>query len=92
MRQWPRADFIRYFGLANSESLLLTSIAAHKELLVTNGYSFVKPAFFYRLVETCVGVGVVLAEGDPHKRQRRFLTGWWSPLSSRNSDVANEDG
>ena len=75
MKQWPRADFIRYFGFANSELLLLNSIAAHKDLLVTNGYSFVKPPFFSRLVKDNIGMGVVLSEGEPHRRQRRFFAG-----------------
>jgi hypothetical protein len=75
MRKWPRASLIRYFTFANSEALLVTSLAAHKEILVDKCYSFEKPTFFVRLIADIVGLGLVFATGETHKKQRKVLRG-----------------
>lgn len=49
---------------------------AHKEVLQTNCYSFVKPSQLYRLVGDLTGLGLLFSEGDVHKRQRRVLSCW----------------
>ena len=73
MRQWPRAHLIRYFDIGCSDAVLVTSLAAHKEILGDKAYSFHKPPFFARLVADIVGHGLVFAEGNEHKKQRRVL-------------------
>lgn len=75
VKQWPDAPLIRFFGAANKETLLVTSLAAHKEVLQTNCYEFRKPAFFVRLVGPIVGVGLLFTEGEAHKKTRKSLTG-----------------
>lgn len=75
MRQWPTASLIRYFAFGNSEALLVTSLAAHREILHDKCYSFEKPAFFVRLIADIVGLGLVFSIGDTHKKQRRVLSG-----------------
>lgn len=75
MRQWPTAHLIRYFTAGNSEALLVTSLEAHNEVLQTKCYSFEKPTFFVRLISGFAGVGLVLAAGDTHKKQRKVLNG-----------------
>jgi cytochrome P450 len=75
MRQWPEAPFIRYQSIGNSEVLLVNTLAAHREVQHTKNYSFVKPAFFARLVGEIVGKGLLFAEGEEHKKQRRLLAG-----------------
>ncbi|KAK3354034.1 cytochrome P450 [Lasiosphaeria hispida] len=83
MRQWPNASLIRYFNVGNSDAVLVTSLAAHKEILRDKAYSFQKPAFFTRLVSDIVGFGLVFAEGEEHKKQRRVLAGLFSPSNLR---------
>jgi cytochrome P450 len=75
MRRWPDAPLIRYLSFVNSEVLLVNSLKAHKDVLQTKCYSFVKPQFFARLVGEIVGIGLLFAEGDEHKKQRRLLAG-----------------
>ncbi|KAK2810576.1 hypothetical protein FQN50_002833 [Emmonsiellopsis sp. PD_5] len=77
-RQWPDAPFIRHLSVGNSEKLLVNSLAAHREVLQTKCYSFVKPAFFTRLVGEIVGKGLLFAEGEEHRRERRLLSGPFS--------------
>ncbi|KAL2061357.1 hypothetical protein VTL71DRAFT_7630 [Oculimacula yallundae] len=77
-RQWPKAPFIRYISFANTETLLVNSLRAHQEVLSTKCYSFVKPPFFARIVGEVTGMGLVFAEGDEHKKQRKMLNGIFS--------------
>ncbi|KAH4004636.1 hypothetical protein HBH98_034170 [Parastagonospora nodorum] len=77
-RQWPTAPFIRYISFANTETLLVNSLRAHQEVLSTKCYSFVKPPFFARIVGEVTGMGLVFAEGEDHKRQRKMLNGIFS--------------
>ncbi len=74
-RQWPTTPLIRYLGLLNSETLLVTSLEAHKEMLQAKSYSFEKPAWFFKFVKAIAGVGVMLAAGEAHKKQRKFFNG-----------------
>ncbi|KAI1098416.1 cytochrome P450 [Jackrogersella minutella] len=83
MRKWPDAPFIRYLSFAGKEVLLVNSLAAYKAVLQTHVYDFVKPPFFARLVGEIVGVGLLFAEGEPHKRERRLLAGPFSVPSMR---------
>jgi len=79
MRRWPRAHLIRYFNVANSDAVLVASLAAHKEILRDKTYSFQKPPFFARLIADIIGLGLVFAEGDEQKSQRKVLLGLFSP-------------
>ncbi|KAF2191654.1 cytochrome P450 [Zopfia rhizophila CBS 207.26] len=72
-RKWPDAPFIRYISFGNSGTLLVNSLKAHQEVLQKNCYSFVKPPFFARIVGEVTGKGLVFAEGDEHRKQRRLL-------------------
>lgn len=64
---------IRYLGLLNQERLLLTSPKALAEVLVTKNYDFAKPGMVRYSIGRILGVGVLLAEGDEHKFQRKNL-------------------
>ncbi|KAI8711432.1 hypothetical protein NCS52_01406600 [Fusarium sp. LHS14.1] len=78
MRRWPEAPSIRCLSWLNSEMLLVNNLEACREVLQTNAYSFVKPAFFHTLVGEFLGVGLLFSVGDEHKRLRRIVAG---PLS-----------
>ncbi|KAI2781760.1 cytochrome P450 [Daldinia loculata] len=83
MRKWPDTPFIRYISFAGREVLLVNSLAAHKAVLQTHVYDFVKPPFFARLVGEITGVGLLFSEGEAHKRERRLLAGPFSVPSMR---------
>lgn len=69
----PNDGLIRYLSLFNMERLLVTSPRALAEVLVTKNYDFVKPAQIRFSIGRILGNGLLLAEGDEHKAQRRNL-------------------
>ena len=69
----PNNGLIRYLGLLNQERLLVTSPKALAEVLVTKNYDFKKPGMVRFSLGRLLGVGVLLAEGDEHKFQRKNL-------------------
>lgn len=73
MQKWPDAQMIRYFGIANSESILVTGLDAMKEVLEEKTYAFVKPGFMKRLLGDVMGEGLLFAEGDEHVKQAELL-------------------
>ncbi|KAB5546919.1 cytochrome P450 [Coniochaeta sp. 2T2.1] len=78
VKKWPKSDFIRYMTFGNSEALLVTSLAAHKEILQAQCYRFIKPPFFKRLIADIVGLGLVFSEGNDHISQRKAFRGMFS--------------
>ncbi|KAJ0160131.1 Cytochrome P450 94A1 [Colletotrichum tanaceti] len=77
MMEWvntiPHEGIIRYRGVFNQERLLITSPKALAEVLVTRNYDFHKPGAVRSSIGRILGVGVLLAEGDEHKFQRKNL-------------------
>ncbi|KAI1481981.1 cytochrome P450 [Daldinia eschscholtzii] len=77
MREWvaniPNEGLIRYRFIFNTERILVTGPKALADLLVTRSYDFVKPSNVRFGLSRLLGVGVLLAEGDEHKFQRRNL-------------------
>jgi len=77
MKGWintvPNDGMIRYKMLFNAERVLLTSPKTLSEVLVTQSYSFNKPALAAAGLGRILGVGVLLAEGEEHKQQRKHL-------------------
>ncbi|KAL2158561.1 hypothetical protein VTH06DRAFT_4328 [Thermothelomyces fergusii] len=70
----PNNGLIRYLGPFNRERLLLTSPKALAEVLVTKNYDFVKPDMVRHALGPVLGIGLLLAEGDDHKMQRKNLS------------------
>lgn len=70
---WPDSPFIRYRVLANKEILLINTVEAHRQILQTKCYDFVKPKFLTRLLGEIVGTGLLFAEGHEHKKQRKMI-------------------
>ncbi|KAJ2979469.1 hypothetical protein NUW58_g7191 [Xylaria curta] len=77
MRDWvtttPNDGILRYRGMGNSERVLVTGPRALSEVLVTKNYQFEKPAILRSGVGRILGIGVLLAEGDEHRTQRKNL-------------------
>lgn len=76
-RRWaneiPNDGLLRYLHLFNRERLLVTNSKALAEVLTTKNYDFVKPEVLRNGLALVLGIGVLLAEGDDHKAQRRDL-------------------
>ncbi|KAL4895192.1 cytochrome P450 [Aspergillus ambiguus] len=78
MRNWlkevPNNGLVRYYITGNLERVLLTKPKALSELLVTKVYDFPKPEFVRSRLAPVTGEhGVLLVEGDEHKKQRKNL-------------------
>jgi len=69
----PNDGLIRYRGLFNQERLLVTSPKALSEVLVTHSYDFQKPSSLTWSIGRILGIGLVIAEGNEHKIQRKNL-------------------
>ncbi|RYP68909.1 hypothetical protein DL770_008367 [Monosporascus sp. CRB-9-2] len=76
-REWaktiPNDGLIRYLGPFNQERLLVTNAKTLSEVLVTRSYDFVKPADVQHTLSRILGVGILVAEGDEHRFQRKKL-------------------
>ena len=73
-REIPNDGLIRYLHLWNRERVLIVSPKALAEVLTTKSYDFVKPALLASGIGRVLGIGVLLAEGDEHKKQRKNLS------------------
>ncbi len=69
----PNDGLIRFRAMFNIERVMLTSPKAIAEVLVTKAYEFTKPSYFQYTLGRLLGIGVLLAEGDAHKVQRKNL-------------------
>ncbi|KAK7745019.1 hypothetical protein SLS53_003254 [Cytospora paraplurivora] len=77
MLEWvstvPNDGLIRYLAMFNEERILVTSPKALAEVLVTKAYDFKKPGMVRHTIGRILGIGVLLAEGDEHRFQRKNL-------------------
>ncbi|KAL8998338.1 MAG: hypothetical protein Q9169_002551 [Polycauliona sp. 2 TL-2023] len=76
-RRWanevPNKGLIRYRNVLNEERILITRTKALAEVLATKNYDFIKPAQIRNGLGRLLGIGILLAEGDEHKVQRKNL-------------------
>jgi cytochrome P450 len=75
MRANPDIPFIRYLSFLNTEFLMVNNLRAHKEVLQTHCYSFIKPGYYERVVAEIAGRGILFMEGEEHRKQRKLLVG-----------------
>jgi cytochrome P450 len=77
MREWidtvPNDGLIRYTNWFNSERVLLTNPKTLAEVLSSKNYEFIKPAHFLEIIGRILGIGLLFAEGDEHRMQRKNL-------------------
>ena len=69
----PNDGLIYYRSILNRERLLPTSPQALAEVLVQKSYEFIKPSQLRNGLGRILGIGLILAEGDEHKVQRKNL-------------------
>ncbi|KAL8780064.1 MAG: hypothetical protein Q9213_006654 [Squamulea squamosa] len=76
-RRWanevPNDGILRYLNVFNEERLLITDPKALAEVLSIKNYDFIKPTMVRHGLGRLLGVGVLLAEGDEHRIQRKNL-------------------
>jgi cytochrome P450 len=70
----PNNGLLCYRGFFNQERVMVCSTKALAEVLSTNSYAFPKPSHFRWSIGRILGIGILLAEGEEHKMQRRSLT------------------
>ncbi|EGD95055.1 hypothetical protein TESG_02549 [Trichophyton tonsurans CBS 112818] len=72
-REVPNDGIIRYYFMLNRERLLVTSTKALADVLVNRAYDFTKTRALVASIGWVTGTGVILAEGDVHRVQRKNL-------------------
>ncbi|KAL8977338.1 MAG: hypothetical protein Q9205_006837 [Flavoplaca limonia] len=69
----PNDGILRYLNVFNEERLLITGSKALAEVLATKNYDFRKPVQVRNGLGRLLGIGILLAEGEEHKVQRKNL-------------------
>ncbi|CAG8454778.1 16948_t:CDS:2 [Racocetra fulgida] len=65
---------VRYHGILNKPYLIISDPTLVQQILVNCSYDYPKLIFDRALIKDLLGEGILLAEGDSHKRQRKILT------------------
>ncbi|KAJ5627862.1 hypothetical protein N7490_010090 [Penicillium lividum] len=77
LQEWinevPNNGLIRYRMRFNKEVVFVTSPKGLSEVLVQKNYEFSKPYKLRKGLGRILGVGLIIAEGEEHKRQRKLL-------------------
>lgn len=63
----------RYLSIFNAERVVVTSPKGLSEVLVTKNYEFQKPRQARTVLGRVLGIGLLLAEGEEHRHQRKGL-------------------
>jgi cytochrome P450 len=73
MTEIPNDGLIIVPGIMNSLDLLVTDPSTLAEVLVHKSYDFEKPSEIRNIIRIVLGDGLIVAEGDNHKFQRKHL-------------------
>jgi hypothetical protein len=77
--------------LLNKERVIVTSPKGLGVVLTQKSYDFVKPYMLVAMVGKILGIGLLLAEGDEHKRQIKDLYPvFWSKAQEMVSGIEKE--
>ncbi|KAF9088845.1 hypothetical protein BGX29_012357 [Mortierella sp. GBA35] len=74
-RRWIEqyGGIVMYRGLLNNQRILLADQKAIQHVFGTHSYKYTKPTNLARLLGKVIGHGILLAEGDAHRKQRKML-------------------
>ncbi|KAG0045934.1 hypothetical protein BGZ83_008843 [Gryganskiella cystojenkinii] len=74
-RQWINqfGGIVMYRGFFGRQRILVADPKAIQHVFNTHSYNYEKPDRVKRLLGQVIGNGVLLAEGDAHKKQRKML-------------------
>ncbi|SGY17567.1 BQ5605_C015g07821 [Microbotryum silenes-dioicae] len=81
-RQYP--GVFKYRGFLGEDRLCLTDPVALSHILVQNGYRYPKPNEVRGDLSRILGKGLLFAEGDDHRRQKRIMNPAFSPSTLRD--------
>ncbi|KAF0509104.1 cytochrome P450 [Gigaspora margarita] len=62
-----------YHGIVNKPIISVTDPQLLQKILVNNTYDFPKPSYMISDLKAILGDGILMAEGDAHKRQRKMM-------------------
>jgi cytochrome P450 len=71
MKTIPNDGLLRFRGLFNVNSLVITDPKGLAEVLVTRTYDFEKPVQLRNFLRRIIGDGLIIVEGDVHRFQRK---------------------
>src|SRR6185437_2580106 len=74
----------KFYGLFNRPDVVIADTKLVQEVLLNQVYDFPKPAIFPDVI-AILGNGIVFAEGETHKRQRKMM----NPAFSHNNIKVN---
>ncbi|KAM0747577.1 putative cytochrome P450 [Meredithblackwellia eburnea MCA 4105] len=79
--KWSReyGGAVRYSSLLGGDGIFFTDPVALNHILLTNAYDFPKPPEVRGELSRILGKGILFAEGQDHKRQKRILGPAFSP-------------
>ncbi|GAA6003065.1 hypothetical protein JCM10207_001969 [Rhodosporidiobolus poonsookiae] len=70
---------LRYWAFCGDQRLLLTDPVALNHILLSNAYDYPKPDEVRGDLAMILGKGILFAEGDDHRRQRRIMAPSFGP-------------
>ncbi|KAL8277134.1 hypothetical protein RQP46_010462 [Phenoliferia psychrophenolica] len=84
-RAWAEkyGPVVRFRSVLGENRLIMTDPAALTHVLVTHAYDWPKPAERFSFVHKYIGQGVLFAEGDQHRRQRKIMAPAFAPSALR---------
>lgn len=70
---------IRYLGFANTETLIVNSLNAHKEVLTNQFEAFPVSPWWKRIVRDVAGAGLINMDGEEHRAHKKMIMPCFSP-------------
>lgn len=84
LKEYPDTPFIRYTGLWGAERVMVSSSKAFQHIL-QNAYNYPKPPDMSEGLRRILGAkGILFAEGDVHRRQRKQMNPAFSYSNMKN--------
>lgn len=83
MNGLPEAPVIRYLGFANSETLIVNSLNAYKEVLTNKFSAFPVSPWWKRIVRDVAGAGLINMDGEEHRAHKKMIMPCFSPRNIR---------
>lgn len=90
MHEFPDAPMIRYLGFANTETLIVNSLNAHKEVLTNNFQAFPVSSWWKRVVRDVAGAGLIEMDGEEHRAHKKMIMPCFSPRNIKQLEPVFE--
>ncbi|KAK4705271.1 hypothetical protein P7C70_g937, partial [Phenoliferia sp. Uapishka_3] len=87
-REWAekygKGGVVRFRGFFGEDQIFFTDPAALTHILVANSYEYPKPQAMRGELGRILGKGILFAEGEDHRRQKKIMTPAFSPSALRD--------